>query len=104
MVQRPQTRCCGRQCSKEGGNTPHPRLRHCGTPRNHQNHRSTKQKLLVARHERLHHPIRQRVCPLSIPQKHHYTTQTPPIPHHNEPRSTTIQVHKPGLHHQATTI
>src|SRR6266404_1583895 len=27
MVQRPQTRCRGRQHSKEGGNTPHPHPR-----------------------------------------------------------------------------
>src|SRR6266436_5768438 len=104
MVQRPQTRCHGRQRSKEGGNTPHPRLRHRRTPRNRQNHHPPKQKLLVARNERLHHPICQRVCPLPVPQKHHHMTKTTPIPHHDEPGSTTIRVHSPRLHHQTTTF
>src|SRR6266403_140136 len=90
MVQGPQTHCRGRQRSKEGGNTPYPRLRHCQTPRDRQNPRSTKQKLLVARNEELHHPIHRRMCPLPVTQKHHHTTKTPPIPHYYKPRSATI--------------
>src|SRR6266478_3109522 len=104
MVQGPQTHCHGRQRSKEGGNTPHPRLRHCRTPRNDQNPCLTKQKLLVARDKKLRNPIRQRMCPVPITEEHYYATQTPSIPHLNQPRSTTFRMHSPGLHHQTATV
>ncbi len=104
MVQGPQARCRGRQCSKEGGNTPHPCLGHRQTPQNGQNSRPTEQKLLVARNEKLRHPIHQRVCTMPIAQKYHHTTQTSPIPHHNKPRSAAIRMHSAGLHHQITTV
>src|SRR6266403_1068802 len=104
MVQKPQTRCRGRQRSKEGGNTPHPRCRYRRTPRNSQNPHLTKQKLLVARHEKLRNRIRKRVRPMPIKEKHHYPTKTPPIPYLHRPRSTTLRVHSTRLHYQATTI
>src|SRR6266478_6160077 len=104
MVQRPQTRCHGRQRSKEGGNTPHPCLRHSRTPWNGQNPHPTKQKLLVARNEKLCNPICQRMRPVSITKEHHYTTQTPPIPHLNQPGSTTLRMHSVRFHHETTTI
>ncbi len=104
VVQRPQARCRGRQCSKEGGNTPHPCLGHRWTSRNSQNPHPTKQKLLVAWDEKLRHPIHQRMRTMPITQKHHHMTQTSPIPYYDEPRSTTIQMHSAGLHHQTTTV
>ncbi len=104
MVQRPQTRCRGRQRSKEGGNTPHPRCRHRRTPRNSQNPHPTKQKLLVAGHKKLRNRIRERMRPMPITKKHHYPTKTPPIPHLHQSRSTAVRMHSIGLHHQATTV
>ncbi len=104
MVQGPQTRCRGRQRSKEGGNTPHPRRRHRRTPRNRQNPCPTKQKLLVARNEKLCNRIRKRMRPMPIMKKHHHSTKTPPIPYLPRPRSTTFRVHSTRLHYQTTTI
>ncbi len=104
MVQRPQTRCRGRQRSKEGGNTPHSRRRHHRTPRNSQNSCPTEQKLLVARHKKLRNRIRKRMRPMPITKKHHYPTKTPPIPYLHQPRSATFRVHSARLHHQTTTV
>src|SRR6266403_1396171 len=104
MVQRPQTRCRGRQCSKEGGNTPHSRRRYGQTPRNGQNPRLIKQKLLVARDEKLRNRVRERVRPVPITKKHHHLTKTPSIPHLPQPGSTTFRMHSTRLYHQATTI
>src|SRR6266436_3644767 len=99
MVQGPQTRCRGRQRSKEGGNTPHSHLRHRQTPRNCQNPHPTKQKLLVARDEELCHPIHRRMRPLPVMQKYHYTTKTSPIPYRDKPGSATIQMYSARFHH-----
>src|SRR6266478_7598642 len=104
VVQKPQTRCRGRQRSKEGGNTPHPRRRHRRTPRNSQNPRLTKQELLVARHEKLRNRVRKRMRPMPITEKHHHPTKTSPIPHLYQPRSTTFRVHSLGPHHQTTPV
>src|SRR6266478_416202 len=104
VVQKPQTCCRGRQRSKEGGNTPHPRCRHRRAPWNSQNSRPTEQKLLVARHEKLRNRIRKRMHPMPITKKHHYPTKTPPIPHLYRPRSTTLRMHSARLHYQITTI
>ncbi len=104
MVQRPQTCCCGRQHSKEGGNPPHSCFRHGRTPGPSQNPHLIKQKLLVAWHEKLCYTIHQRLHTLPIAQKHHHTPQTPAVPHYNKPRSAAVQVHSLGLHHQTTTI
>src|SRR6266403_2449991 len=104
MVQRPQTRCRGRQRSKEGGNTPHPRRRHRRTPRNSQNPRFTKQKLLVARHKKLRNQIRKGMRPMPVTKKHYHSTKTPPIPYLHQPRGTTLRMHSARLHHQTTAI
>src|SRR6266478_4710200 len=104
MVQRPQTRCHGRQRSKEGGNTPHSQCRHRRTPRNGQNPCPTKQKLLVARNEKLRHRIRKRMRPVPVMEKYHHSTKTSPIPHLPQPRSTTFRMYSARLHYQITTI
>src|SRR6266478_6478471 len=104
VVQKPQTRCRGRQRSKEGGNTPHPRRRHRRTPRNSQNPRSTKQKLLVARYKKLRNRIRKGVCLMPVTKKHYHPTKTPPIPYLHQPRSATFRMHSARLHHQTTTV
>src|SRR6266404_4874423 len=104
MVQGPQTRCCGRQRSKEGGNTPHSRCRHRRTPWNGQNPCPTKQELLVAKDEKLRHRVRKGMRPMPVTKKHHHLTKTSPIPHLLQPRSTTFQMHSARLHYQITTI
>src|SRR6266403_3051359 len=104
MVQGPQTRCRGRQRPKEGGNTPHSRRKHRRTPRNSQNPRPTKQKLLVAGKKKLRNRIRKRVRSMPVTKKHHHPTKTPPIPYLHQPRGATFRMHSARLHHQTTTV
>src|SRR6266403_3223522 len=104
MVQRPQTRCRGRQRPKEGGNAPHSRRGHRRTPRNSQNPRPTKQKLLVAGRKKLRNRIRKRVRSMPVTKKHHHPTKTPPIPHFHRSRGSAFRVHSPRLHHQITPV
>src|SRR5712671_1703747 len=80
MDKRRRIRCCGKQRLKEVGDFPLPRLYHGWTPRNHENLGTNETVLLVAKHEKLHNGIRQRLRHMSNDKNQHATNQTPIIP------------------------
>ena len=73
-------RCCGKQRLKKGGDFPLSRLYNGWAPRNHENLGTNKTVLLVAKHEKLHNGIYQRLRHVSNDKGQHATNQTPIIP------------------------